>query len=1104
MLKFIQKTAEPGSARGLILKQYYAQHRLLFTAKSGVFHQGLWSKFIFLMRCSFIMLVIQITFAGVLVASTAKSQNINEVNVALNLKEATVKESLIQLQAKSGIKFTLFSQLLDREHKKVTLATAQMSVRDALANILSGTNLRYKLVNEFIVIEARPVPPPPGRISGKIVDDKGESLPGASIKVVETGVGAQSDVDGSYMLVVQPGTYTLEITYISFQTQRITGVVVTEDKNTLLNVALKPDASGLQEVVVTASYSKASTQGLLARQKNASEISNGISAEQLSRTPDKNIGESLKRISGVSTIDNKFVLVRGIGERYNSAMLDGTVLPSTEAQSRNFSFDLIPSNIVDNVVVSKTVTPDMNASFGGGLVQIVTKDIPNEDFMSFSAGASYNHQATGKDFISHKRGKYDYFGFDDGRRDFPKDVVITNGLTPEQIEEQSKRFTNDNFTVHTSKAAPSQNYQFTLGRLLTLDTASNNKLGFTGSLSYRNTQSNAIISQQTRGDWSQGFTNTGNAYGFNTTLGGILNVGLQLGTNRFSFRNTYTHLYDNTLYRTVGWSTASEDPDSGLPPTRIQETDDPTYTDLLQNKLSGQHPLGKVKLEWDLARTSVSRQEKDLVLAESSPELIGTDYVYYFVPTYDSEPRIDPMSRHHYQNKEQHYSWNLAATLPFTIGQIRSSVKAGYFGNQKKGDFDWTIAAITKSWSIPDSMRYIPISEVVNPGNMGPDGFQYTITGHFRDSFHGKSQTHAGFIMFDNRLMEKLRLVWGIRGEYYEYTEGRNPSNGGNNVSVFTLKPDLHWQWLPSANLTYSPFSSLNIRTAYSSSVVRPELSDNSQFWRYNPTLGGQFGNQGLYSTRINSVDLKIEWFPGVGEILSVGGFYKKFDKPTETVVTPQGNTTVYYLKSAVWAKVYGLEFELRKNLGFIMDNVILNSLTAYGNLTLQKSEVRSTYQVSNPDPAGPPSLEATSKQSRPMYGQTPYLINAGLQYTGSHLGFNVMYNKSGFKTYLANEDATRVEYERPRELVDAQISYRFMKNKFEIRLNASNLLNSASTFYRNTASYEPNPDAPGGLDYSNALRLKPGFTDKYEEGDRIMFSQKFGRTYSTTLTWNF
>ncbi|TDQ07483.1 TonB-dependent receptor [Pedobacter metabolipauper] len=1041
------------------------------------------------------------------------TQIVKARTISLKLNAVSIPDGLSALEKKADCSIN-YNKSIFKDNSTISIDVKDMDLEQVLKKMLTGARVAYRFADpQTILLYKLPDPVKPGKISGKILDEKGETLPGASIKIIETGAGVQTSVDGSYVLSLNPGTYTMEISYLSYVTQRVTGVVVTEGKNTPLDVAMKPDAKGLKEVIVTANYRKASVEGLLARQKNAAELSNGISAEQIARTPDKNIGESLKRISGVSTIDNKFILVRGIGERYNSAMLDGVTLPSTEAQSRNFSFDLIPSNMVDNVVVSKTVTPDMNASFGGGLIQINTKDIPNENFTTFTAGTSYNDQTTGEDFLSHKRGKYDYFGFDDGRRDFPKDLQHTiRNTTPNEalsdveyrkkVDDQSKKFTNDNFTMYHNQAAPSQNYQFTIGRLLSLDTSNSNKFGFTGSLSYRNTQSNNLITQQTRGGWHLESNNTGHVYGFNTTLGGLFNAGLQLGNNRFSFRNTYTHMYDNTLVRTIGYI-MEEPPTAGVPPTRIQEADDPAFTDLLQNKLSGQHQLDKIKVEWNIARTSINREEKDLSIAESKPVKLGSDYEYFYIPGSASEPRINPTSRQHYHNKEQHYSWDVAATIPFDLSSIRSSLKVGYFGNRKKADFDWQIAAFSASPAIAESLLYIPISEMLKPEHLGVNGFQYTISPFFLDSYAGKSQSHAGYIMFDNRLMEKLRLVWGVRGEYYKYTEIENGQN--DKTSVFSIKPDPRWQWLPSANLTYSPLSDLNIRAAYSSSVVRPEMMDNSQFWRYSPYLGAQYGNSGLYSTRINSWDFKTEWFPGLGEILSVGGFYKKFDRPAELTVITTNNTPSYYLQSSDWAKVYGLEFELRKNLNFIADNNLLNALSVYGNLTLQKSEVRGTYKTPNPDPTLP-QIEVSSKQNRPMYGQTPYLVNAGIQYNGDRLGLNVMYNKSGLKTYITSELPENVEYEQPREQIDAQISYRFMKKRLEIKLNAGNLLNRVSLFYRNSGSYEANPDYIRGEsnDASNATRLKAGFTNKLEAGDQVMFSQKFGRTYSTSLTWNF
>lgn len=1049
-------------------------------------------------------------FSHTLMAGIVHAQALN-IRVSPKLSSIPMAEGITILGNLAECQINYDRSIFDAD-ARASIDAKDITLQQALTRLLAGKRIGFKEAGRnTIVLYRLPAPQRPGRITGKVVDDKGEPLIGASIRIIgSSGSHAtQSDNDGNYTLNLSPGTYSVEISYISFQTQRITDVSVKANESTPLTVALKVEANTLNQIVVTSGYKKASISGLLAQQKNAAGVTNGISAEQIGATPDKNIGESLKRISGVSTMDNKFVLVRGIGERYNAATLDGTLLPSTEAQNRSFSFDMIPSNLVDNVVVNKTVTPDMNASFGGGLIQINTKDIPNENFMSFSAGVSYNDQSTGKDFLSHKRGKHDYLGFDDGKREFPKDLFSVSGMNlnenMEAITEQSKRFTNDNFTVYNNPTAPSQNYQFTIGRLFALDTANSaNKFGFTGSLSYRNSQNIDHIDETRRGSWDNNSINAGKSYGFNTTWGGILNMGLQLGKNRFSFRNTYTRIFDNDLARIIGYNDeyGNMPPQTGLQkPNLIEEADNPTFTSLFQNKLTGQHQLNKVKLEWEFARTAVDRKEMDLGISEQILRKLGTEYEYFYNYASTREPRIKPASRQNYHNSEKHYSWNVAATIPFDLGTVRNNVKVGYFGLQKKAKFDWQVASLSTMPNIKDSLLYLPISEATKPENMGDQGFLYMPW--YNDYYEGKSQNHAGYVMFDNRFTEQWRLVWGVRAEYYEYNEINNALNGkeGQFGAIFSIKEDKKWQWMPSANLTYSPFTTLNIRAAYSSSIVRPEMMDNSQFFRYSAYLGGNYGSTGLYSTRIDSWDAKVEWFPGLGEIISAGGFYKNFDKPAEMAINGNGD---YNLRNADWAKVWGLEFELRKNFGFIYDNEILNNLAAYGNLTLQKSEVKGTFQITDPnDPAGGTIL-ASMKQNRSMYGQTPYLFNAGIQYTGELLGINLAYNKTGLKTALISEQKHLTQYELPREQLDAQISYRFMKKRLEIKVNAGNILNTASEIYRNFGSYEPNPDYEFNGDISDTQRLKEGFTDKYEEGDLVMFKQHFGRTFSTSLTYTF
>lgn len=1032
------------------------------------------------------------------VSGSTKAQNKAESRVSLKLLNVNLIKGLSTLEDKAGCIINYNPAIFKREHH-ISIDVKDMPVAQVVKKMLEGTGVAYKINDpNTILLYKLPDPVKPGKISGKILDEKGEPLPGAGIKIVELNRTASTAVDGSFSISVDPGTYTVEIRYVSYQPRRVTDVIVKSGENIPLNVSMKPASETLTGVVITGGYKKTSAEGLLARQKNAAEMSNGISAEQISRTPDRNIGESLKRISGVSTADNKFVIVRGIGERYNAALLDGTPLPSTEAQSRNFSFDLIPSGLVDNVVVSKTVTPDMNTSFGGGLIQVSTKDMPDENFVTFAIGNSYNDRTTGNSFYSHKRGKYDFLGFDDGRRSAPDNLLPTNpsvnqSLTPaelqQRVDDQSRRFTNDNFTLYKNSAPVNQSYQFTIGQKFDLDTAKKAKLGFTGAITYRNGQSIENYDNFRRGNWNLAANNYGNSYSYNTTWGGLLNVGLQLGIHRLSLRNTYTRMFSNKLFRTYGYNADVSNEELASRPPFIRENDDPTFTGLLQNKLSGQHQLGKIKLEWDAARTAVTREEKDLITAEQAPELIEGQYQYFYYPGNFSEPKTSPMSRQYYKNNEKHYTWNIAGTLPFNIGPLRNTVKIGYYGNRKKGGFDWTILPLTvNSSKLNPALKYITVAEMQKPENVGAEGYMYQL--YFMDRFSGKSTTDAGYLMFDNRLAEKWRLIWGLRGEYFKYTPITNPSNGGARVP-YTQQRDPAWRWLPSANLTYSMNSQINIRGAWSVTVVRPELLDNSQFFRYVPELDGDMTNGGITSTKITSYDLRGEWFPGLGEVFSIGGFYKYFDKPVELSQT-EGANTYYLLSNSDYAKVYGLEFEFRKKLDFFDSQEWLQNFTLYGNLTLQKSRVQGRRRVI--DLITNEETYILEKLNRPMYGQSPYLLNMGLQYQGDRFGANLMYNKSGRKTYIVSAGPQSIDYEMPRSMVDAQVSYRLMKNKMQLKFNVANLFDQASTFYKNT------PD-------SNAEKVPgyaPGKSDNYEPGERITQRTYFGRTFSLQLNYNF
>ncbi|TKC55455.1 hypothetical protein FBD94_25095 [Pedobacter hiemivivus] len=1052
-------------------------------------------------QCAIIALLLA-SFCSYNASANPTRQNIDEIRISLKLTNTDLTRGIGILEEKAGCAIN-YNPAIFKSGLQISIDTKEMPLGIVLKKMLEGTGVAYKINDpKTILLYKVPEPVKPGKISGRIMDEKGEALPGAGIKIIGLERSVSSGVDGSFSINADPGTYTVEISYVSYQTKRITGVIVKSGQNMSLNISMKPSSATLNGVMVTADYKKTSVEGLLTRQKNASEMTNGISAEQIGRTPDKHIGESLKRISGVSTMDNKFVVVRGITARYNAAVLDGTALPSTEAQSRSFSFDMIPSNLVDNIVVSKTITPDMNTSFGGGLIQINTKDMPTENFTSFSIGTSYNDQTTGKPFYSHERGKYDFLGFDDGRRSAPDNLLITDRSVRgpgtiggfetitdlefrQRVSEQSKRFKHDNFTLYQAPAMPNQNYQFTMGRLMSLKADKQYKLGFTGALSYRNTQSNVAFGDYHRGKWANEYNNNGNTYGFNTTWGALLNMGLQLGQHRFSFRNTYTRVFDNDLVRTAGFSSDQTDELTSRPPT-IRENDDPTFTSLMQNKLMGQHQLGKVKLEWDAARTAIKREEKAITTAEQAPKLIDGNFLYLYYPGVYSEPKAAPLSSQYSNNNESHYTWNVSGTLPFNVFGLRNTLKAGLYGNRKKGGFDWKIVPFTTSSNQMDpKLAFISIADMQKPENMRVDGYGFQMW--FNDKYSGKSRNDAGYLILDNRLGETLRLVWGVRGDYYKYTEGSNPIIPGN-PTVFEAKHDPAFRLLPSANLTYSVTPKINVRTSWSIAVVRPELMDNTQFYRYSPYLDGMIHNVGITSTKITSYDVRAEWFPSLGETFSLSGFYKYFDKPVE--LSQAASSNIYYqISNSEWAKVYGLEFEMRKSLDFIAEKKWLSDLTLFGNATLQKSQVEAQF-----DPLVKTDGKIISKLKRPMSGQTPYLVNIGLQYQATRFGFNAVYNKTGIKTYIVASQESLIDYEAPRSQTDVQISYKWLKNRMLVKLNGGNLFNEASSFYKNS----PDPVEAKKEDF------KAGTSDKYEPGEQKTFTRRFGRTFSLQLNYNF
>jgi len=1079
--------------------------------------------------------------------SNALADQVLDKKLNFSGRDITGQSFINKLKEQAGAEVTFDEEVKKALSRHINIRSMATTVRQALEWLKADIGVAYKSRDNYIMLMLAPPSKKPGRLTGKVLDEKGGVLPGANIKVVERGQATQSSVDGTYQLNIEPGTYTLEISYISFQTKRITGVIVEAGKTANLDIVLAVATNALAQVTITTSFKKESIANLYQQQKNAAGLTDGISAEQISRTPDRHVGETLSRITGVSTTEGKRVVVRGIAERYNVSTLNGSTLPSTDIQERNFEFDLIPTNLVDQIVVAKSITPDMPYSFAGGLVQIVTKAIPTENFLFFNAGASYNDRTMGEDFMSYRRGKYDYLGFDDGDRDhFPKDIIslygkfnpiqpdAQNAIKGPQVAEQNKRIGGtERLGTRIYAPAPSQNYQLNMGRVYNLSKTKVRNLGFVGSLSYRNTQRNNYIANMRRGGWSirpgnaddLDDVNTGNLYSFNTSLGAMLNGGFSTEKHQFQTYNLYTRIFDNQFNRISGWDWESPKSDSNPFPS-IEENERPKFTNLLQNKLMAKHAFGNFKLDWNVSRTSLKQTEQDASQAQLGNAVYANyapKYLYY--PGQASDPGWGTLNRGQFIYREINKDVMVNGAYDFHLGNTTHTIKAGYNFLDRHAWYDWKVLPISVSNYGNSTYQEIPLQTWGDHMDMVDirQSLFYNPSVYSTAGFEGKSVTHGTYLMMDNKIGSKLRMVWGARAEYFKLDTLKNPSSRMDDVNLQLLMEEKKdWRFLPSANLTYSPIKDLNIRVSYAKSAIRPGLMENSRFSRYDFNYGSQVTSQGVSTSLIDNYDAKVEWFLGAGEIISVGYFRKYFDKPAEfyRLNNNTGGSPYITIGNSDWAKVRGWEFELRKNLDFLgFDAQTLKDIYLRGNLTIQESEVQAREIVYRTGEDGKQITEFKYlKYPRQLYGQVPLLYNIGAEYAGKRFGVNAMYNYMDYKTFVTASEPMLAEYERPRGQLDIQVSYKFLSKRMEAKLNMGNMTDAPHRFFINDHStYEIKPESVGQLEleWGDKYEYKYGFSEKFEKGytdkktkeligDRETFTRYVGRTYSLSLSYRF
>jgi len=910
-----------------------------------------------------------------------------------------------------------------------------------------------------------------GKLAGKILNDKNEPLAGVSVKITGSQGGTTTDVEGRFTLTLSTGKkYELIFSAIGYSTKTIDEVEVTPGQVTDLNVSLSASGKNLNAVTVTANRSSArkeTTASLIQYQRNTNTVAAVISAESIRRSPDRNTGEVLKRVPGTSIVDGKYLVVRGLSDRYNFAMLNGIPLSSTEPDRKTFSFDIFPASLIDNIIINKAFVPELPGEWAGGLVQVNTKDIPSAGFLNVSVGTGFNTQTLGKDFYTYQGGKYDWLGIDDGIRALPASIPTKskfNDLGDGDKAQLGKSFNNIWTSEKASSALSKLNSKFELSGGFSKAFKNGAKLGATLGLTYnqnvkRTHIQNGVYSVANNVP-SLNLDYDNQKYSRDVLWGGLANVTLQLGNNhKISIKNLFNVNASNYVTERTGLDFA--DGNDGQP---LMARELALKSNIFYNtQISGDHnlPSIKTKLHWygsfNILDQYIPDQRRIQYNQETS--VAGSPYMLLDVPHTSQQSG----SRYFGYLSDYIYTAGGDVTKSFNLFGLSQSVKGGYLFQVKDRLFDSRPFTIYLPADNP-ALRQLPADKIYAPENFG-DGFdnKFAINelSSNRYRYMANSILNAAFIQFDNQFTDKLRATWGVRVEDYDQLIGSVKQSDPRHLHTEVR------DFLPGVNITYKLGSTANLRLSGSQTIVRPEFRELSDFSFYDFDLGATItGYKYLVRTKITNADFRYELYPRAGEVFSVGVFYKYFKKPIESFFNPAGLGSQFNYINADKASGFGAELEYRKKLDFVE---VLHNFTFQGNFSYIYNRVKSE----------------SITLDRPMQGQSPYVLNASLQYDIEKLGLytTLLYNQIGDRiAFVGNKNqGIPAIWEKTRPLLDFQIAKKVIKNKGEVKLNVSDIVNKAANFY---------------YDFNENKKF-----DK--SSDMLVIKRKYGTTFNISFSYN-
>ena len=895
------------------------------------------------------------------------------------------------------------------------------------------------------------------QVKGRIVDQNSkEALIGVLITAVKNqdnknreqvdSIKTVTDVEGNFAFdKLEDGTYTLFVQYLGYKARTIDGVRVDSAAATdELTIALQSDNQKLREVVVTAVERKNTDVAMIQMAKNSSVIVSNVSAQEISRTQDTNAGEVIRRVPGVSLIDDKFVMVRGLSQRYNNVWVNGSAVPSSEADSRAFSFDIIPSSQIDNLTIVKSPSAEYPADYSGGFILVGTKEIPSQNSLDISVGGNWNTSSAFHHFVSAKGSGTDFLGFDNGLRHLHGGISST--LAPQlgpggnpvgdYATSLLGNHLNNDWSVRSKKPLGDLKLASTLARHWELG---GRRMGLIAALNYTNEyrtfadmENNLYGIYDALNDKPNFLRHsTDQQYNNNVRLGAMLNFTLlsRDGHHKYQLKNIFNQLATSRYTWREGVSAQSNIEQSAEYFYRSRTT--------YNGQLTGKHTFTSDVLDWSAGYAYANR------LLPDRKRYLVDDALESGVLALSTGNDI---SREWTRLDEHILSLSVNDKHHFRFGTFEPDLQVGAYGEYRSRKYqtrnfiyNWNVA----DNHMPADFRHSDLPTLLgDEANMGYDKLYLLEEKQMRNNYRGNNTLGAGY-MAVSLPFGALGIHAGLRFEHNDMELISNTRDYEKSEQSRHYRTD---DFFPSLNSTYRFNDQHQVRLSYGRSINRPEFREVSSSVYYDFDLASNVqGNTELRNCYVDNIDLRYEFYPSRGEAISVAVFYKHFDSPIEWTYTVAGGTDlVYSYKNARSANTYGIELDVRKSLDFIG----LKNFSWSFNGALIKSRVQFE--------------PGAREESRPMQGQSPYLINTGIFYKNEPLQLDIalLYNRIGKRIIgvgrsegtTGSDDNARVphSYEMPRNSIDLSVAKKFGSH-WELKANVRDLL-AEKVYYKQFA----------------------------------------------------